>query len=524
MTYVVKQRIRGRTYAYEVVGYWDPVKKQARQRRRYLGVWDEESGTIKPKAAEREVRTTRAYGAAYLLKEISEELELPGKLVRAFGEKGNALLALAFAKVLDPSSLRNTRHIMEDTCIPEFCGVRGVSFSSQWLSDLLESLSRDERGLAAFHSSLIGSNEKSLVYDITSLTSYSKGIDWLEYGDDYRKVDLPQVNLGLVLSVSRKIPIYHKVFPGSITDVVTLKNLVLEVKALGVRDCVFILDRGFYSESNVLEMLSERVDFVMPLPFTTRVGRESISETNFDIESVANARRYGKEVYYVLEKEIPIGGKGIHAYILFNKRREADEVNAFYNRLMDIEAALDGKKTYGDAYKHFERVAGRYANYFEFTAEKHVIRLRRKPKAIAQAVNRMGKMILLSSRVIPWDEALTQYRERDALEKTYDDLKNDLEIMPLRVRKKETFRGLLLVYFVAMILRSLLLQRARKAKLLEKSSVEEILREMSKLRAVNIGNTWKLTEITKKQRTILEKMKITIPLTPENLVIKTGGV
>jgi len=33
----------------------------------------------------------------------------------------------------------------------------------------------------------------------------------------------------MVLSVDRKIPIYYKLFPGSVTDVVTLKNLILEV-------------------------------------------------------------------------------------------------------------------------------------------------------------------------------------------------------------------------------------------------------------------------------------------------------
>ncbi|MCX6672507.1 MAG: hypothetical protein NTY37_01870 [Methanothrix sp.] len=43
--------------------------------------------------------------------------------------------------------------------------------------------------------------------------------------------------------------------------------------------------------------------------------------------------------------------------------------------------------------------------------------------------------------------------------------------------------------------------------------------ELAKLRAVKVGGKWKLTEISKKQRTILEKMKIGIPV-EANLVIK----
>lgn len=50
-------------------------------------------------------------------------------------------------------------------------------------------------------------------------------------------------NLGLVLSLHRHLPLYFKLFPGSINDVVTLKNLVAEVKAFGITKSLFILDR-----------------------------------------------------------------------------------------------------------------------------------------------------------------------------------------------------------------------------------------------------------------------------------------
>jgi len=94
------------------------------------------------------------------------------------------------------------------------------------------------------------------------------------------------------------------------------------------------------------------------------------------------------------------------------------------------------------------------------------------------------------------------------VEKKFDDLKNELEAMPLRVHKIETLQGLLFVFFVSLVIRAILLQKAREAKLLDKKSVEEIMMELAKIRAVKIGGKWRLTEITKKQRTILEKMKI----------------
>jgi transposase len=91
------------------------------------------------------------------------------------------------------------------------------------------------------------------------------------------------------------------------------------------------------------------------------------------------------------------------------------------------------------------------------------------------------------------------------------------------VHKNETLAGLIFVYFVAMVVRSLLLQRARTAKLLDKSSLEDVVLEMTKLRVVQIGSSLKLSEVTKRQRTILEKMGIAVPVKPD-LVIKSSGV
>ena len=43
----------GITYAYESISEWDPVKKQSRPKRRYLGRVDEETGEIIPTAGKR---------------------------------------------------------------------------------------------------------------------------------------------------------------------------------------------------------------------------------------------------------------------------------------------------------------------------------------------------------------------------------------------------------------------------------------------------------------------------------------
>jgi len=521
MSYLVKQKIRGRTYAYEAENYWDPEKKQSRQKRRYLGVWDEATGQIIPKTAERDVKTTKSLGPAYLLDSVSNEIQLRKKLSESFGEDGDIILAMAMSKLLHQTSLKNLNTVLDDSFLPEMYSLK-ESFSSQWLSNFLERLATKEKSMNSFYNSLIADEDETLIFDITSLSSASRNIDWLEWGYNRDGLDLPQVNLGLVLSLHRHLPLYFKLFPGSISDVVTLKNLVAEVKALGISKSLFILDRGFYSENNIREMNDANIDFIIPLPFSVNVGKGLISETNREIESPANAKRFGGDIFYVLESEIQIGDVNAYGYVLFNKKREGLETNSFYNRLIDIECAIDGKE-FRNPIDQFKRTAGNFERYFEYTLEGKTIHLSRRVNAISQAVNRFGKTILLSSSKRSWDEVLSLYRERDEVEKKFDDLKNELEVMTLRVQKVETLQGLLFIFFISLILRAILLRRAREAKLLDKSSIEEILMELSKLRAVKVGGKWRLTEVSKKQRMILEKMEISVPV-EANMVIKKGGV
>jgi transposase len=169
--------------------------------------------------------------------------------------------------------------------------------------------------------------------------------------------------------------------------------------------------------------------------------------------------------------------------------------------LIDIEPALNGKE-FHNPMGQFKLITGNFERYFECSVERRKIHLRRRGNAITQAVNRFGKTILISATKRKWDEVLSIYRERDEVEKSFDDLKNELEVMPFRVQKIQTLRGLLFIFFISLILRAVLLRKARDAELLEKRSIEEIIVELAKLRAVKVGNKWKLTEISKKQRRI----------------------
>lgn len=513
MSYIVHQKVKGKTYAYEAESYWDSEKKAPRQRRRYMGVVDEVTGQIVEKKFQRDIKSAKDYGPTYLLDQIARELQLRKKLSDAFGSQGEEVLALAMAKVINPDSLRNLHRVLEDSFLPEIFELK-EDFTSQRLSRLIEDLGGKEAAMASFFASLVCPKEEALVYDITSLSSYSRNLEWLEYGYNRDGMDLPQVNLGLVVSLETGMPLLIKLFPGSMTDVVTLHNLAEEARSIGIADCMFIIDRGFYSEGNIGMLKEAGIDFIMPLPFGRKVGKGLISETNASIADAENAKLFKDEVYHVVEEDLEIAGVKLKGFVFFSKKKESEEHQSFYRHLLDIEQVLEGTKVWhGNPMEHFKDAAGRFANYFECIVQDRALHLKRRQNAIAQAENRMGKMILLSSQAgATWDSVLSLYRERDEVEKHFDQLRNELELLPLRIQKTVSLRGLLFIFFVALLLRVQLLNRAREAGLLARQSVDDILFELSKVRAVSTGGRWMLTEVPKKARVSLEKLKIAVPV------------
>ncbi|MFY9222191.1 MAG: hypothetical protein WAQ98_05970 [Blastocatellia bacterium] len=60
-----------------------------------------------------------------------------------------------------------------------------------------------------------------------------------------------------------------KVYLGSIVDVGTIKNIVQDLAFFGRQESLFVLDRGFYSATNIEKMNEESIKFLLPLPKTT---------------------------------------------------------------------------------------------------------------------------------------------------------------------------------------------------------------------------------------------------------------
>ena len=67
-------------------------------------------------------------------------------------------------------------------------------------------------------------SKEHLCYDITSISSYATGNEYVRYGYNRDGERLPQINLAVVYGQTSMLPMIYRELPGSIADVSTLKN------------------------------------------------------------------------------------------------------------------------------------------------------------------------------------------------------------------------------------------------------------------------------------------------------------
>ena len=201
----------------------------------------------------------------------------------------------------------------------------------------------------------------------------------------------------------------------------------------------------------------------------------------------------------------------VDGYCYYDQKREQSERNTFYTRLYDIrekiqEKDIPGKRKPGAVFK--ER-AGDMASYYSWEVVDKRFKIEIKKKAVAQRVNKMGKFLLFYRGECDWMECLMVYREKDIIEKAFERFKRDMKALPLNTSKEATTRGFLFVCFIGLIIEMRLLNQMKKTGLLKDYTVEKLLLELEKIKKIRLANDEVIvTEITKKQKGILEKLNL----------------
>jgi transposase len=451
------------------------------------------------------------YGEFLPLQKIIDELKIGEYLGDLFNEKDrNMILAMALNRVTRPTPMYNLKTWYENSflCLewPE------LPLKSQNISNLLAKVG-DSDAPSTFMGKMFRNlgTKRTLIYDLTSFSSYSQLINLLEYGYNRDGSNLPQLNLSMIMDKEKGIPVMYDIYPGSIVDVTTLKNTIKKIEAYGMENFTLVMDRGFFSKGNIEELLHEKLPFIMPATMSLKSVKELMSSVQKDIESPEYLHKFNKKPIFVKpvtleQKEFKVDG-----YCFYDPKREIEEKEAFYSRLYDMKKKLEETTIprWKNAVEAFKERAKEMASFYSWKKIDDHFKISIKKNAVSQRINRMGKFFLFYYGERDWMECLTIYRERDIVEKGFKIMKNDIQSLPLKTSKDSTTKGFIFVCFIGLIIRTRLLSMMRETKIIEDYTVESLLLELEKIRKVQLQDREVIvTELTRKQKDIMEKLNL----------------
>ena len=459
-----------------------------------------------------ETADDRNAGIGLLLDKVCEATGLAADVKEVFGERLGRLVLTASYCLASGLEMPLNR-------IPQWCRDQVLPWTEAFDSDdLMEVLDKvDASSILQFQGLWAKrfAKEKAVSLDITSVSSYGRGIADVTRGYNRDRENLPQINLLMIVSQEAKLPLWYEQLPGTISDSTTIKDTIRTLLQLKGCPRNIVLDRGFASSENISCLLANQVKFTMGIPlnrFTTvRDEVDAACRSN----EFCNPRAYGQMYEYHgryftqgVTRLKMIDGHRVYLHMYFTEfyKSVASE------KLMETVALVEEKLRTGKELST-EREKEIAALCFEVkTTPKRGLQVKSIDSAIAKLRdNDCGYFAIYSSATKdPW-EALRLYKLRDGIEKRFDDMKNEEDLHRLRVHSAHNMRSRLFLQFLAQIMRCFILKRLqdRQAEAPKCTSVSDILWEISSLRQIRIENHQPFYKRpTKKQVEILKLFDI----------------
>lgn len=346
----------------------------------------------------------------------------------------------------------------------------------------------------------------ALYYDLTSYSSQSRNIDFLEYGYSGSDPDYPQVNVSLVESSESGIPIFYDIYPGSVNDITTVKNTVDVLRSAGFTDVTFIMDMGMFSSPSIEYLIESGMNFIMPASYAVKEVRRLALLSRKTIEKAGNMITMSGEIMFAVKKTVKIGNVDISAGVYYDPGRDSRERTVFYSSLKERMDRLSSRtvRKWEKPRDVCDDTMGPYTNFISFRYDGSFF-IRIRDNAVSQRVNRCGITVITFTGDHDAEYTLSEYRKRDAVEKLFMSSKTFTGGEPVRVHGRDALGVEMFVNLIANAIRSRILAYMRSSGMLKKYFVEKILLELHMPRKIILKDGKEITtEMTTKQKEILE--------------------
>ncbi len=519
-------------YAYIDKPFWNADKQRADHKRIYIGKYDGKTFTPNktydrlkeeyeqslsaPKTGPvpTDVCVRQFYGSTHLLDELCDKTGIAADLGKCFGSLAPQILSIAYYLVLEEGlpMYRFRRWGMTHR------HPYGKDIPSQRSSELFGLITEETKmSYFKYQAKRHGANEY-LAFDTTSISSYSTLIKQAKYGMNKEGDSLPQINLALLYGEESMLPIYYRKLAGNITDVKTIENLIKDVDFLKLDKLKLVMDRGFYSEKNINDLMKHHHKFLIGVRLSLKkvgtlldkVRPDFVTRFNYNSELKLYVKSFTEKWDYTEEKprsgEVVSDKRRIYLHFYYNDQKATDD-KARFNAKLD---RLENNLIEGDPDPADEKLYQKY-----FTINETPVRGKTysfKEDAIRKAEKNFGYFALMTNGIKDPVEALRIYRLKDLIEKSFGNLKERLSMRRMSVASEENFEGKLFVQFVALQMVSYIKKQMDENGLFAKYTIQSLLDELDTIEYYQQpGKTHHLSEITAKQLELYELMNVSAP-------------
>ncbi len=279
--------MKGKTYVYERVPYYNPKIRNTSYHYRYVGRKD--NGEIR-RIRSFLLRRSLIRGSFIPIMKVVKEMGIEEMLKKHLTEtESREIIAVAVSKIVRPLPLASIGTWFEGTSLSR---TMDVDLKLQRISDLLDRIGKSDL-YRQFSSDLISriNPRNTLLYDITSLPTYGSA-EILEYGHVKDHPGLKQINLGMALERSRNIPLFFEIYSGSIPDVVTLKRTDVGIRKL-IPKMEIIIDMGFFSYENLI--LLKDGSYIIEVSLVPKTVKNVFSSASRTVDRADNVIIYQNE-------------------------------------------------------------------------------------------------------------------------------------------------------------------------------------------------------------------------------------
>jgi hypothetical protein len=522
----------GITYAYTNTPYWDKKKQQSRANRKLIGKVDPETGNISPtreykrKHENNEGKLLKPgpvpmtkiqrsfYGATYLFDRIGDLTGVEADLKSCFPRTYKQILSIAYFLILEESNALSRFSHWQKLHIHPY----GEDISSQRSSELFQSIDEADRMKFFKRQGRRRIEKEYWAFDITTISSYSEILNQVKNGKNKEHDRLPQINLALLFGEQSGLPFYYRKLPGNITDVKTVKQLMHEFNVMGYKKVNVILDRGFYSKSNIDALLKNHQKFVIGVKLSLNYVKAVLEEERENLKRWSTLQTqfgaYGicRTIEWDYEQGRPYKGDIIQekrrAYLLLfhnpeKAARDLVESNEYLTKLHNDLVSGDLKDYRTKDYDKY---------FYVSETPKRGRKIEPKEEVIDERSRSHGYFALLSNEVKDPYEALSLYRSKEIVEKAFGNLKERLNFRRMQVSSELSLNGKLFVEFVALIYLSYVKKAMQDAKLFDKWTMQGLLDELDTIELFEApGHGRVLGEVTEKQNKTFQALGVVPP-------------